>query len=288
MAQTMETDENIHWDTIIKPKSKLFDLHIRELIQYRDLVWLFIKRDFVTVYKQTILGPLWFIINPIFSTIIYTFVFGNLAGIGTDGVPSLLFYYSGTMLWTYFSTCFIDASNIFITNANLFGKVYFPRLTVPISRVFSNLIRTLIQFATLSCFYVYYIVIGMPVRPEWWALAFPLIFAWIAMLSTGLGMIVSALTTKYRDLNQLVTFSVNLAMSATPIVDPLSQTPERFRWVFYVNPMSAPVELFRVWLYDAGYVPPSMIILSAGVTLILFLLGLIMFNRNERTFVDVI
>jgi lipopolysaccharide transport system permease protein len=241
MTQTKQNDEAIRWDSIIGPQTKLLDLRIRELIQYRDLVLLFIKRDFVTVYKQTILGPLWFIINPLFSTVIYTLVFGNLARIGTDGVPYLLFYYSGTMLWTYFSTCFIDGCNVFITNASLFGKVYFPRLTVPISRVFSNLIRALIQFAMLLCFYVYHLVIKSPVHLSWWAFAFPLLFAWIAMLSSGLGMLVSALTTKYRDLRQLVEFGLSLAMYATPIVYPLSQTPEKFRWVFYAIPMSAPV-----------------------------------------------
>lgn len=283
-----EPNDAVSWDTVITPKRKILDLRIRELIQYRDLVWLFIKRDFITVYKQTILGPLWFVINPLFSTAIYSFVFGNLANIGTDGIPFLLFYYCGTMLWTYFSACFTDASNIFTNNSDLFGKVYFPRLTVPISRIFSNLITAMIQFLTLMCFYGYNLIMGASIRPQWQAFAFPLIFAWIAMLSTGMGMLISALTTKYRDLKQLVSFGLNLAMYATPIVYPLSQAPEKFKWVFYLNPLSAPVELFRIWFYGAGYVPPSMILLSIGLTLFFFFFGLIMFNRNEQTFVDVI
>jgi lipopolysaccharide transport system permease protein len=279
---------NEHWDTVITPQKKILDLRLRELIRYRDLVLLFVKRDFTTVYKQTILGPIWFILNPLFSTIVYSLVFGSLAKIGTDGIPYLLFYYGGSMMWTYFSACFTDASNVFSNNANLFGKVYFPRLTVPLSRVFSNMITTLIQFATLMCFYAYYLITGMDINPQWWAFAFPLIFIWIAMFASGLGMLISALTTKYRDLKQLVMFGLNLAMYATPIVYPLSQVPEKFRLVFYLNPLSAPIELFRVWFYGAGFVPPAMICLSIGLTIFFFLLGLIMFNRNERTFVDVI
>jgi lipopolysaccharide transport system permease protein len=276
------------YDTIITSQTRLLDLRLREVIRYRDLIWLFIKRDFVTVYKQTILGPLWFILNPLFSTIVYTFVFGNLAKIGTNGIPYILFYYCGSMLWTYFSSCFNDATNLFINNSGLFSKVYFPRLTVPISRVFSNLITTLIQFATLLCFYAYYLIRGEGPFPTWWALCIPFIFAWIAMFATGLGMLISALTTKYRDLKQLVTFGLNLAMYATPIVYPLSQTPEKYRWIFYANPLSAPVELFRIVLFGQGNLPLNCALISAGLTIILFLVGLIMFNRNERTFVDVI
>jgi lipopolysaccharide transport system permease protein len=276
------------WDLVIEPKRKLLDLQIREVIRYRDLVFLFVKRDFATQYKQTILGPLWFIINPLISTIMYSFVFGNLAKIGTDGIPFLLFYYAGTMLWTFFTNCFNDASNIFISNAGLFGKVYFPRLTVPISNIFSNLLRISIQFCTLMAFYVYFLLIKSPVKPSWWALAFPLLFAWLAVLATGMGMIISSLTTKYRDLKQLVSFALGLAMYATPIVYPLSQIPERFAWVTFVNPVSAPVELFRVWFYGAGYVPPSMVLTSVGMTIGFFLMGLVMFNQNERNFIDVV
>ncbi|GMO35653.1 MAG: ABC transporter permease [Termitinemataceae bacterium] len=283
----MNDDEK--WDRIITPKNNLFDLQIREIIRYRELILLFIKRDLNTIYKQTILGPLWFIINPLFSTAIYIFVFGNLAKMGTDGVPQILFYYSGTMLWTYFSCCFNDASNIFVVNSGVFGKVYFPRLTAPLSRIVFNLVTALIQFATLICFYIYYLLTGTTSsHATKLVLALPLIFMWISFLATGTGLFVSALTTKYRDLRQLVGFGLNLLMYATPIVYPLSQASQKYRWILYMNPLSAPVELFRIALFGAGYVPNNMILLSVCMTIVLFFLGLITFNKFERTFIDVI
>lgn len=282
------TKENQNWDLVIESRRKLLDLQIRDVIRYRDLVFLFVKRDFVTQYKQTILGPLWFIINPLFSTIMYSFVFGNLAKIGTDGIPFLLFYYSGTMLWTFFTGCFNDASNVFLNNANLFGKVYFPRLTVPISNVFSNLTKTVVQFVTLMVFFGYFLFVHAPVFPVWWALAFPLLFIWLALLATGMGMIISSLTTKYRDLKQLISFALGLAMYATPVVYPLSQIPADFAWVNLINPVSAPIELFRIWFFGAGQVPVSMIISSLSMTALFFFLGLVLFNQNERNFIDVV
>ena len=277
-----------HWDLIIEPKRKLLDLPIREVIRYRDLIVLFIKRDFVTQYKQTILGPLWFVINPLISTIMYIFVFGNLAKLSTDGVPQILFYYAGTMLWTFFSGCFTDATNIFVTNKDLFGKVYFPRLTVPISNVFGNLTRITVQFIFLLVFFIYYLVTTDVLKPSFAVLAFPLLLIWIAALGTGMGMIISALTTKYRDLRILVTFALNLAMYATPIVYPISQIPKKFSWVLYANPLSVPVELFRVWFYGAGTVTLGVACISIAETLLLLFLGLIMFNQNERNFIDVV
>ena len=278
-----------HWDLIIEPKRKLLDLPIREVIRYRDLIVLFIKRDFVTQYKQTILGPLWFVINPLISTIMYIFVFGNLAKLSTDGVPQILFYYAGTMLWTFFSGCFTDATNIFVTNKDLFGKVYFPRLTVPISNIFGNLTRITVQFIFLLVFFIYYLVTTDDVlKPSFAVLAFPLLLIWIAALGTGMGMIISALTTKYRDLRILVTFALNLAMYATPIVYPISQIPKKFSWVLYANPLSVPVELFRVWFYGAGTVTLGVACISIAETFLLLFLGLIMFNQNERNFIDVV
>lgn len=276
------------WDLIIEPKRKLLDLPIREVIRYRDLIVLFIKRDFVTQYKQTILGPLWFVINPLISTIMYIFVFGNLAKLSTDGVPQILFYYAGTMLWTFFSGCFTDATNIFVTNKDLFGKVYFPRLTVPISNIFGNLTRITVQFIFLLVFFIYYLVTTDVLKPSFAVLAFPLLLIWIAALGTGMGMIISALTTKYRDLRILVTFALNLAMYATPIVYPISQIPKKFSWVLYANPLSVPVELFRVWFYGAGTVTLGVACISIAETILLLFLGLIMFNQNERNFIDVV
>jgi lipopolysaccharide transport system permease protein len=279
-------DEN--WTLIIESKRKILDLQLRDVIRYRDLIYLFVKRDFVLQYKQTILGPLWLIIQPLFSTIMYSFVFGNLANIGTNGIPFLLFYYSGTMLWTFFAGCFTDASNVFINNANLFGKVYFPRLTVPISNVFSNVTKIFVQFLLLMAFYVYYIITGAPIKGSLWILAFPLIFAWLAALGMGVGIIISSLTTKYRDLKQLVTFALGLAMYATPVVYPMSSIPSRFAWVNFVNPVSAPIELFRIWFYGAGSVSTEMILCSLGITAAMLLLGLILFNQNEQNFIDVV
>jgi len=276
------------WSLIITPKRKLLDLRIRELIRYWDLIFLFVKRDFTTQFKQTILGPLWFVINPILSTIMFTFVFGNLAGIGTDGIPHTLFYFSGTMLWGFFAACFTDSSNTFITNANIFGKVYFPRLVVPVNFAFTNLIKTAIQFALLLIIFVFYIATGAPVQPSWSLLLFPLLFIWLAAIGIGSGLIVSSLTTKYRDLRHLVSFAIGLAMYATPVVFPLSEIPQRFSWIAFVNPVCAPIELFRKWFFGSASVDGRMIISSLGITVLLVFLGLILFNRNEQTFVDVI
>lgn len=285
---SIKLQDNEKWDLVLQPKSKLLDLKIRELIRYRDLVLLFIKRDFTTAYKQTILGPLWYIVQPLVSTVMYTFIFGNLAEIGTDGVPYLLFYFAGTMLWTYFTGTLNSASSVFTSNSGLFGKIYFPRLTVPISTTVGHIIKLGIQFACLLVFYIYYLIIGANVNPSWWILAFPLLIIWIGLLGCGIGMVISALTTKYRDLNQLLSFGLSLAMYATPIVYPLSEAPANLAWVFYINPMSAPVELFRIWFYGAGSVPTPMIFLSLGITAVFFFFGLVLFNRNERTFVDVV
>lgn len=281
------TNEHMHWTTVIKPEHGLFDLHLRDVIRYRDLVFLFLKRDFVTKYKQTILGPLWYVIQPLISTFMFTFVFGNLANISTDGIPYILFYYGGTMLWTFFESTLKDTSDTFITNASLFGKVYFPRLTVPISRILINLVALLIQFSLLCFFYVYFSIRGSPAHITVFAFAIPLIVLWIAALGCGLGLIISAVTTKYRDLKQLVTFGVGLWMYGTPIVYPLSQVPEKYSWLFYVNPVSAPVELFRKYFYGRGNVPTLMIVSSLAITGLAVFFGLIFFTKNERTFIDV-
>jgi lipopolysaccharide transport system permease protein len=278
-----------HWDFIIEPRRKWLDFDFRELYHYRDLIKLFINRDFVTVYKQTVLGPLWFILNPLFTTVIYGFIFGSLAKIPTDSIPGTLFYYGGTMLWGYFSSCFNSAAGTFSNNAGLFGKVYFPRLTVPISKAFSNLITAGIQFLALCGFYVYFALVGKPMRPIWWAIPFiPIIFAELAALGTGFGMIVSGLTTKYRDLMQLVSFGVSLWMYATPIVYPLSQVPEKYRWLVSVNPVTAPIEGFRTVLYGTPAPGPLLIWISLACTAVFLSLGLALFSHTEKTFIDVV
>jgi len=280
--------DNENWSLIIRPKRKLLEIPIREIIRYRDLVFLFTKRDFVTQYKQTILGPIWYIVNVIISTIMYTFVFGNLAKIGTDGIPHILFYYSGTMLWTFFTGCFMDASSVFLANANIFGKVYFPRLVVPISKVFINSLKFFIQFVMFILIFFYFLITGTLFVFSWQMLLFPLIVLWLAAIGTGMGIIISSLTTKYRDLNQLVSFALGLAMYATPVVYPLSEIPERFSWLAFANPVSAPIELFRYCYFGVSSVEISMILSSLGITALLIFFGLILFNQNEQNFIDVI
>lgn len=279
---------NGEWDLVLEPKRKMLDIPIREVIRYRDLIALFIKRDFVIQYKQTILGPLWFIINPLISTVMYAFIFGNLAKLSTDGVPHILFYYAGTMLWTFFSGCFTDATNIFVNNKDLFGKVYFPRLTVPISNIVGNVTKVLVQFLCLIGFFIFYFITTDTVKPSVGVLLFPLLLAWIAAAATGMGMIISALTTKYKDLRLLVNFALNLAMYATAVVYPVSQIPQRFHWILYANPLNAPIELFRIWFYGAGYIPLQAAAASLGLTVFFVIAGLVMFNQNERNFIDVV
>lgn len=278
----------MNWDLSVSSTPKFIDIKLRELIRYRDLILMFFIRDFTTTYKQTILGPLWYIVNPLCSTIVYAFVFGNVAGIGTGGIPVLLFYYGGTMLWTFFSTCLNSASGIFIVNAGVFGKVYFPRLSVPIATTFSAIFKMLIQFVMLMMFLVYYIINGNPVRPGYMAFLFPVMIFWIGALGTGCGMIMSALTTKYRDLTHVLNLALQLAMYVTPVVYPLSQVPEKFKVLYYFNPVSAPMELFRIWFYGVGELPRTMIYMSAGTTFLVVLFGLMLFTRVERTCMDVI
>lgn len=276
------------WTKVISARQGLLDLHLHDVLQYRDLILLLIKRDWTVAYKQTVLGPLWYVMQPLLSAVMYTFVFGKLAGLGTDGIPSVLFYFPGNMLWQYFTKCVTCGANTFIENRNVFSKVYFPRLCVPIADTVGQILRLLIQFAFLLCIYIYFLANGVPVRPSWKVLFFPFLLIWIGCLGTGFGLILSALTTKYRDLNNLVTFLMPLAMYVTPVVYPLSQAPEKYRFFFMCNPMSAPVEAFRIWFYGAGTVPPLMYAVSISATVVLLFLGLILFTRGERTFVDVI
>jgi lipopolysaccharide transport system permease protein len=276
------------WTTIIKPRCGFISLDLRELFHYRDLIGLFVKRDIATVYKQTVLGPLWFVLQPIATTIIYTFVFGNLAGLSTDGIPRTLFYFGGTMLWHYFQITLMNVSDTFVHNAGLFGKVYFPRLTVPISKVMSNMIALGVQAATLFIFYFYFIIIGNDTRPTWFVLLLPVIVLWLAVLGSGIGMLISALTKKYRDLRQLINFGMHLWMYATPVVYPMSQLSEKMRWIMSLNPVSAPIELFRSFAYGVPLPDTFTIMSSIIMTLALFTFGLILFKRNEAIFVDVV
>jgi len=286
MAETLTKDQE-EWTLILRPNRRLFDIPIKEIIEYRDLIRIFIKRDFVIKYKQTILGPLWYVINPLISSIMYTFIFGHLASLKTDGLPYMLFYYTGTMLWGFFSNCFTDAVNLFTNNSNIFGKVYFPRLVVPISNVAGALMKIAIQILFLVAFYVYYLVIGVDITPSFYILFFPFILLWIALLANGCGMIISSITTKYRDLRLLVEFALNIAMYGTAVVYPLSQIPEKYMWISYINPLNAPIELCRMCFYGVGSINPWIVYASIAETAFFFFLGLIMFNQNERNFIDI-
>jgi len=276
------------WDMVIGPQRNMFDLRLRELWHSRDLILLFVQRDFVSVYKQTILGPLWYLIQPLLTTIIFTVIFGNIAKLPTDGLPSFLFYMSGTVIWTYFASCFTKTSDTFVSNANLFGKVYFPRLAVPVSILLSNLIAFVIQFVLFLGFMLYFIVRGTQLHPNWWILFTPVILLMMAGLGLGFGIIVSSLTTKYRDLRFLVQFGVQLLMYVTPVIYPMSSIPQRYQAILQFNPISPVVEAFRYAFLGAGTISLSQLAYSFGVMLVVIIIGAVIFNRVEATFMDTV
>jgi lipopolysaccharide transport system permease protein len=277
------------WDLIIRPKTSWFDLHLGDLWRYRDLTAMFVWRDFVAQYKQTILGPLWHIIQPLFTTLIFTVVFGKMAKLSTDDLPPLLFYLGGVTCWSYFADCVNRTSLTFINNAGIFGKVYFPRLSVPVSLVISGMIKFGIQFALFLAFAVFYWAQSARVHPNAAIALTPLLLLLMAGLSLGAGIIVSALTTRYRDLQQLVTFGVQLMFFATPVVYPLSMIGGgSFRWLILANPMTPIVETFRYAYLGSGTFDAAYLCYSAGVTAAVLLLGIVLFNHVERTFMDTV
>ncbi len=276
------------WTTEIKPSSSLLSINFKELWKYRDLVMLFVKRDFVTVYKQTILGPIWFFIQPIFTTLVFTIIFGNLAKIPTDGLPQVLFYMSGTIMWGYFSNCLMKTSDTFISNAGIFGKVYFPRLSVPLSVVISNIFAFLIQFALFFSIFIYYYLSGVSIKPNLYILLLPVLILQMAILGMGVGLWISSLTTKYRDLRFLVAFGVQLWMYGTPVVYPLSIVPEKWRWVVALNPMAPIIEFFRYGFLGQGYVEMKLFLIGIGVSIFILLTGILIFNRVEKNFMDTV
>ena len=276
------------WDLIITPRKKWYDLQLREVWHYRDLVGLFVRRDFVSRYKQTILGPLWFLIQPLLTSVVFTVIFGNIAGLPTDGLPQLLFYMSGNVLWGYFSGCLNGTSTTFVSNAHLFGKVYFPRLVTPISIIISQLITFAIQFFFFLAFLVYFALRGADVRLTTWALSLPLLIFLMAGLGLGFGIIISSLTTKYRDLTYLVSFGVSLWMYATPVILPVSSIPERWRWVVTLNPVTPIIETFRAGFLGAGETSWLRLGYSFTFMFIVLFIGVIIFNRVEKTFIDTV
>ena len=284
----MSGNEDSDWTLVIHPSSGWFDIDLSELLRYRDLIVLFVRRDFVAYYKQTILGPLWFVLQPLFTTIVFTIIFSNIAHISTDNLPPFLFYMSGTVAWTYFASCMTQTSNTFITNAGIFGKVYFPRLVVPVSVVISNLLSFAIQFGLFLLFLLWFYLNGSPVQPNVWILLVPLLLIQMAALGLGMGILISSITTKYRDLTLALGFGVQLWMYATPVVYPLSQIPVQWQWLFALNPMTAIIETFRYAFLGSGAIQPWMSGVSLGVTLLILTVGIILFSRVEKTFMDTI
>ncbi len=280
--------EKENWTTIITPKNSFFRLNLKELWQYRDLITSFVKRDFTATYKQTILGPLWFFIQPIFTTIMFLIVFGNIAKIPTDGVPQVLFYMNGIILWNYFSKCLVSTSNTFVSNAGIFKKVYFSRLTMPISNVISALVQFAIQFILFIIILIAYKIHGADFKLSFAVFAVPLFVLQMAVLGLGIGLIITSLTTKYRDLTYLIGFAVQLWMYATPIVYPLSMVPEKWRSVYVLNPVVPILEGFKHAFFSTGM--PSVIEygVSVGTTIFLLFAGIFVFNFVEKNFVDTV
>jgi lipopolysaccharide transport system permease protein len=277
------------WDLVIEPSRSIFSLNLKDVWRYRDLLGMFVKRDFVSFYKQTLLGPLWFFIQPLFTTLIFVFVFGNLAAISTDGLPQPLFYMTGIVSWNYFADCLTKTSTVFKDNANIFGKVYFPRLIMPLSIVVSNLVKLAVQYLMLIILFGYYILFeGFTPNLSATILIIPLNILLMAALGLGMGMIISSLTTKYRDLSFLVTFGVQLLMYATPVIYPLSAAPEKFKPIIELNPIAPILESMRYALLGKGEFSATSLAYTAVVTFIVLTIGTFTFNKVERTFMDTV
>ncbi|SFI24130.1 ABC transporter permease [Halpernia frigidisoli] len=281
------TENKQEWTETIESSHSLFKLNLKEVWDYKDLVYMFVKRDFVSSFKQTILGPIWFFINPVFTTVMYLLVFGKIANISTDGAPKILFYLAGVTLWNYFSACLTSTSNVFTGNAAIFGKVYFPRLVMPLSIVASNLMRFGVQFMLFLAGFFYYFSKG-EVSPNWWILATPFLIILMAAFALGAGMIFSALTTKYRDLQMLLSFGVSLFMYATPVVYPVSALPKNIQPYADYNPLTGIFECFKhAWLGTDGF-RPEMLISSTIIIFILLAIGTLVFNKVEKSFMDTV
>ena len=285
----MDEKKDLH--EIITPKKHLFDVNLKEIWNYKDLLLLFVRRDFVAVYKQTILGPLWFFIQPIFTTLIFTVVFGRLASIPTDGLPPVLFYMIGITCWNYFAECLIKTSNTFILNSNIFGKVYFPRLVLPISIVISNILKLGIQFLLFISFLIYYYIQGADIQPNIFILLLPFLLLLMAGLGLGFGIFISSLTTKYRDFQFLIAFGVQLFMYATPIVYPLSLAKEKlgsYSWVAVANPMTSIIEAMKYAFLGHGELNWYYLAYSTLFMIALLFIGVVTFNKVEQTFMDTV
>jgi lipopolysaccharide transport system permease protein len=276
------------WDLEIRPKRHLLDINLKEIWDYRDLVMLFVRRDFVAKYKQTILGPIWFIINPLISTLMYTLVFAGIAKISTEGIPPQLFYLTGIVAWSYFAACLNGTSSTFLTNAGIYGKVYFPRLVSPISIIISSMVQLGIQLLLLVVFMIFYSITGYGIHLNIHLFYIPLLIINLALLGLGFGIIFSALTTKYRDLSNFLVFGVQLWMYITPVIYPSSSVPEKYRIFVFINPVAPLVEAFKYGLIGAGEFNPGRLFYSVIFTIILLFIGVILFNRTEHNFMDTV
>jgi lipopolysaccharide transport system permease protein len=286
-SQEMVSSNN-DWDLIIRRQRGWWDLRLEELWHYRDLTRLLVWRDFVAIYKQTLLGPLWYVIQPILTTVVFTIVFGKIANLSTDGAPPFLFYMLGTTVWVYFSICLTSTSNTFGVNAGLFGKVYFPRLCIPLSIVIANLISFGIRFGVFLGFWLYFFLTGANIHMTIWVLSTPILVLILAALGLGFGIIVSSLTTKYRDLQQLVIFGVTLWMYATPVVYPISSVQGIWRLLLLLNPMTSVVEYFRLAFLGASAISPIWLLYSFIFTVVTLLIGILVFTHVESTFIDTV
>ena len=282
--------EQENWTTVIKPKEKLLSVDLKEIWKYRDLMMLFVKRNIITQYKQTILGPLWYLIQPLMTTVMYMVVFGGIAKISTDGLPQPLFYLAGISFWQYFSDCLNKTSNTFVSNAGIFGKVYFPRLVTPLSDVISNLVRFSIQFGLFLCVYAYYqLFTDVTIHTNWYALLVPVLVMMLAGLALGFGILFSSMTTKYRDLQLLLSFFVSLWMYATPVIYPLSTiTNEKIRLAMMLNPLTGIVEFFKYGMLGVGAHEWWMLGYSFVFMVVLLAIGIVVFNKVQRSFMDTV
>lgn len=287
----MNTAKDDDWDIVIKPKEKGIHLHLKEVWRYKDLLYLYVKRDFISTYKQTILGPLWFFIQPIFSTLIFTLVFGGIAQISTDGLPPMLFYMAGVLCWNYFTDCLGRSSGTFMGNAGVFSKVYFPRLVVPIAGLVSAVLKMFIQLLLFFSIYIYFLFQGSPIGVNSSVLLFPLLVTMMAGIGFGIGIIISSVTIKYRDLNILFSFAIGLMMYITPVIYPLSAIPEKYgalKWVIQLNPLSSIFEAFRFGMLGTGDLSWGGLLYSSIFTVVVVLIGIVTFNKVERRFVDIV
>ena len=283
-----ETSETQEWESEIKSEDSLFSINFKEVWQYRDLLLMLVKRDYISTYKQTILGPIWFFVQPILTMIIYVILFGQIAKLPTDGAPQIVFYLSGITIWNYFSESLTKTSSVFRDNAAIFGKVYFPRLIMPLSIVVSALIKFGIQFTLFIAIVLYYTFIEHKIHPNLWILATPFLLLLMSLFSLGLGMIFSSMTTKYKDLVFLLTFGIQLFMYATPVVYSITSIPEKYQWIVLANPLTSIFQCFRYGYLGSGSFDPNSLLYSVGIIVVLLSIGVVIFNKVEKSFMDTV